>query len=122
MNFRYRHFESTHGRETEEPILHVKGWVNSRIEIAVLKSHSRMLYRARVPIPPTPPQLTDRHYRPHGYVSRQGLQGTNLAIWRGLRRFWCVMTSIRRKNHVFGQETKIRKTHIYYDPVEFFIT
>ena len=32
-----RYFESTYGWKMEKPILHVKGWVNCRIEIAIAR-------------------------------------------------------------------------------------
>ena len=35
----------------EEPISHVKGWSNGRITIAFARPYSRMIRRARVPIP-----------------------------------------------------------------------
>ena len=35
----------------DEPILHVKGWVNGRIAITVTRSYSRVLRGARVPSP-----------------------------------------------------------------------
>ena len=37
--------------KTEEPILHVKGWFNSRIAIAVAKSYSWMIRGARITSP-----------------------------------------------------------------------
>ena len=37
--------------KTEEPILHVKGWVNGRIAFAVARAYSWMLRGDWVPIP-----------------------------------------------------------------------
>ena len=36
--------------KTEEPIFHVKGWVNFQIAITVTRLYSRMLHRAQFPI------------------------------------------------------------------------
>ena len=35
----------------EEPLLQVRGWVNGRIDIAVVRSYSRMICGARLPSP-----------------------------------------------------------------------
>ena len=43
--------ESSHGSETGEPLLQIRGWVNGRIKIAVKRSYSRMIRGARPPSP-----------------------------------------------------------------------
>ena len=37
--------------KTEEPIPHIRGWVNGRIAIAVTGSYSPMIFKARLPSP-----------------------------------------------------------------------
>ena len=37
--------------QMDEPILHVTGWVNGRIVIAVARSYYRVIRRARAPSP-----------------------------------------------------------------------
>ena len=37
--------------EMDEPILHVRGWINGRIATAVARSYSRMICGAQLPSP-----------------------------------------------------------------------
>ena len=42
------------------------------------------------------------------------------AIWREVRRLWCIITRIRRKNQGFVRETKTWATPISYNPIAYF--